>query len=149
MAGSPGSPGRRSKMVHLESLSTLLGYDCRPFCLTGTSFPEPFHCRLLSHFDLSVSHQTRKLWLLCVKPYPTWIQISETISNLFVESWPECTQSPRRPSHLIEWEPRSGAICWKRWNRKGLWFEAFFLSTWMATSYFARLEMLHWSRSNL
>ena len=42
------------------------------------------------------------------------------LTSLFVESWPECTQSPRRPSHLIEWELRSGAICWKRWSRKGL-----------------------------
>ena len=67
MGGRPGPPGRRSKMVHLESLSTLLGYDCRPFCLTGTSFPEPFHCRPLNHFGSSVSHETRKSWPLCVE----------------------------------------------------------------------------------
>ena len=48
------------------------------------------------------------------------------------------------------WEDRSGAICWKRWwNRKGLWFEAALLSTWMATSYIGRPEMFHWFTSNL
>ena len=54
-----------------QSLNSAYG----PFCLTSTllclkslsTFYCRFHCRPLNRFGLSVSHQTRKLWHLCVE----------------------------------------------------------------------------------
>ena len=97
-----------------------------PNCLAGAlnMCPQIWNSEVVGFPRVPVFLQTESLRssLPCCSPFCS--QCSRTnscaISLLVPESWPECTQSPRRPNHLIEWEPRSGAFCWKRWSRKGL-----------------------------